>query len=93
MALLVGGLFLWSTSAQAFFCFSFDSKSKSRGSAYAQSRYYPPPGAWAAPPVISLYPAVPYHEPVPNSEQVLPSGSVYNPWELDASPNRPETLY
>lgn len=91
MALLVGGLFLWSTSAQAFFCFSFGSKS--RGSAYAQSRYYPPPGAWVPPPVISPYPALPYHEPVSNSEQVLPSGSVYNPWELDASPNRPETLY
>lgn len=58
--LLVSGMLLWSTTAQAFsFCFSFGSKG--RGSTYSQSRYYQPYGAWLPPPMpVMPYSYVPY---------------------------------
>lgn len=74
--LLVSGILLWSTTAQAFsFCFSFGSKG--RGGGYSQSRYYQPYRAWLPPPVpVMPYSYLPhtgtYIEPVaPVSERDL----------------------
>jgi hypothetical protein len=84
-ALLVAGLLLWGTTAQAFsFCFS--TGGKARGNAWSPSRYYMPYGAWLPPPVpvMSYYGHAPYEPPY--VEPVAPVS------ELDIAPEENQGL-
>ena len=61
VTLLLAGLLVWSTTAQAFFfCFSFGGKG--RGNGHTQSRYYGAGPAWVPPPPVMPYYAFPAAE-------------------------------